>query len=383
MSVIEKETDGVSYKSHRFCYDAMPKSGIDYDVSNERDKWSSKGETVNHKDKNIDLKDSADRLSLDEPLLKYFLDGSRHTYKIDDISYENTVYPVIAGQIGIGCCSRSNGNLKKEFFQKSLVIALPDKANNDQWHSNEFFGTLKKKINAITRLNRQNILFDDIVTYKSDIGDKEKFEDKGIARIQDKMIEMEKEAVAYLVSKNKLSDKSYLVKDGSLEYQQLSEKDMDKNDLSNKKFRERYAHVIGVSKSFNPTKCMSTDGKMDSNRIAKLKPFERTPVNMYYSTRAGKVWFAVWYVRLRDAKYSNNIFDGVLKVEKILSDDDGYGIPIDSDDVDAITASLLNERNPVCYGSDNRWANHIYPIYLTESYIKSQYLSPELFMELF
>jgi hypothetical protein len=35
---------------------------------------------------------------------------------------------------------------------------------------------------------------------------------------------------------------------------------------------------------------------------------------------------------------------------------------------------IINERNPVCYGSDDRWANHLYPIYLTEKYIKSQYL---------
>ena len=46
-------------------------------------------------------------------------------------------------------------------------------------------------------------------------------------------------------------------------------------------------------------------------------------------------------------------------------------------------AHLMNERNPVCYGTDGRWANHIYPIYLTERYIKSQYLSSNLFLELF
>jgi predicted nuclease of restriction endonuclease-like (RecB) superfamily len=41
------------------------------------------------------------------------------------------------------------------------------------------------------------------------------------------------------------------------------------------------------------------------------------------------------------------------------------------------------ERNPVCYGSDMRWANHLYPVYLTERYVKSHYLSTESFLHLF
>lgn len=59
--------------------------------------------------------------------------------------------------------------------------------------------------------------------------------------------------------------------------------------------------------------------------------------------------------------------------------DDG----IDSALVDTLSAYLINERNPVCYGSDLRWANHIYPIYLTESFVKSKYLSAESFLHLF
>lgn len=386
MDVIADQTHGRSYKSHRFCYDSFPRSKIEYDETNEAEKWSSKGETADQKDKNINLKDLADNISNDDSLFKYFLDGSRHTYKIDDISYSNTVYPVIAGQIGVGCCSRKNGELKNELFKREIIIALPEKANEDEWHPKEFFNEVNNEVNKIKRLQKINIKIDEIITYNTSLKDKETFENKGIAKIQDKMIELEKDAVSELVSKNKLNYNSYLIKDGSLEYQKMKRYGNNEyaNDLTNKKFRNKYKYVIGVSKSFNPTKCYSTDGKMDSNRIAKLKPFERTPVNMYYSTRAGKVWFAVWYVRIRDAKYSSNIFDGILKVEKIIEENDNNeGIPMNTDEVNIITANLLNERNPVCYGADSRWANHIYPIYLTESYVKSKYLSSDLFMELF
>ena len=56
---------------------------------------------------------------------------------------------------------------------------------------------------------------------------------------------------------------------------------------------------------------------------------------------------------------------------------------IDSDVIDLISANIINERNPTCYGTDRRWANHLYPVFLTESYVKSKYISTEMFLHLF
>ena len=56
---------------------------------------------------------------------------------------------------------------------------------------------------------------------------------------------------------------------------------------------------------------------------------------------------------------------------------------IDTDTVDLISANILNERNPTCYGTDRRWANHLYPVFLTESFVKSKYISTEMFLHLF
>ena len=47
------------------------------------------------------------------------------------------------------------------------------------------------------------------------------------------------------------------------------------------------------------------------------------------------------------------------------------------------TANIINERNPVCYGTDARWANHLYPVYMTESYCKNRFKSDYYFMNLF
>ena len=73
----------------------------------------------------------------------------------------------------------------------------------------------------------------------------------------------------------------------------------------------------------------------------------------------------------------------MLKIEKVLVTDEEIERGLESSEIDRITANIINERNPVCYGKDQRWANHLYPIYLTETYIKSQYLSDLHFINLF
>ena len=63
--------------------------------------------------------------------------------------------------------------------------------------------------------------------------------------------------------------------------------------------------------------------------------------------------------------------------------DDEVGDGMETERIDDLSARILMERNPVCYGSDARWANHLYPIYLTERFVKSQYVSNESFLQMF
>ena len=377
--VIEKETDGISFNSHKYCNDNSELSTIEYDDLQEV-VWKNYGETEQHKNP-VNLKPRADFLSKEkESIFTYFLDGSRHTYKVDDISYNKDVYPIMAGQIGIGCCKRINKEIIPEQYTRKLVIVLPDIAYRDGWGADNFFADVLKKINSNDKMkNYFGAQFDVILTYKRDKDDK--LEKKGIAVIQDYMVELEKIAVSDLVSKSKLDQNNYLIKDGSLEYKVVANSNLN---LKNQRVANFYKYVIGVSKSFNPTNCLIKGGGTNSDIIANLKPFERTPVSMYQSKiSGGNVYFAIWYLRLRDSKYTHNVFDGVVKVEKLVIGEEEQQKGLDSEMVDHISACLLNERNPVCYGNDTRWANHIYPIYLTESYIKSKYLSNNLFLQLF
>ena len=188
------------------------------------------------------------------------------------------------------------------------------------------------------------------------------------------MIKIEKLTVKELVRQKKLNKNTFLVKDGSLEYE------WDKTDLKNiSSIKSNYASVVGVSKMFNP-ESLSSYNKNISRIIADLPEFHRTPAFMYETERIQDVKFAVWYLRIRKTV---SPFEGVLKIEKILVWENEEEDGLDSDEIDLISANIINERNPVCYGQDNRWAKHLYPIFLTEKYIKSKYLSDYHYINLF
>jgi hypothetical protein len=138
-----------------------------------------------------------------------------------------------------------------------------------------------------------------------------------------------------------------------------------------------------VSKRFNPEVCLVLNDKSNPGFIANLPLYNRTPVAYFTDSFLGDIGFAVWYLRIRDTLKTRTPFDGIVKVEKILVSRDEVANGMNSELVDLISAHLINERNPVCYGSDLRWANHLYPVYLTEKYVKSHYLSTVSFLHLF
>lgn len=382
MEIIAKETNGKSYNTEKYSYDIIGIPSIDYDDSvNQVMKWKDPAETEDPK-KAVDLTKIAKDICKQKPLISFFLDGSRHVYKVDDISYNKKVYPVVAGQIGIGCCRRVEKELMPELFYRRLVIALPKVSYHDGWGEEAYFAAKVEKINRSPELKRLGIEFDRILTYREpDDKRKGKVEDNGISAIQDYMMISEKQMVAELAKTGKLNQDNYLLKDGSLEY--TEDVRNSKSSYSLEKIKHNYRWVIGVSKSFNPESLLDHKGKPNANYIADLPLYHRTPAALYENREfLGDVKFAVWYVRIRDKKKTRTPFDGVLKVEKILMpEEEAKGL--DSETIDLLSANIVNERNPTCYGADRRWANHLYPVYLTESFIKSRYMSTEMFLHLF
>lgn len=382
MDVVAETTNGKSFNTYRFSYDRVGLPAIDYDTEEKQIRWKVSGETQKHL-KPVHLEDLANAMAGQPSILRYFLDGSRHVYKVDDIQYGRQVYPVIAGQIGVGCCYRDDTrHMQHRFFDSKLVLSLPEKGNPHGWDDGAFLSSLVEDINKKAHLPN-GIVFSDALFYSTQNAGSPKvnLEDRAIACVQDCMIEAEKDMVHRLTKEGLLNQDNYLIKDGSLEYKVMGTHGNDARTLS--KLKQNYRWVIGVSKSFNPESCRDASDKPNSDFIASLPVYCRTPVARYTNDMVGDVEFAVWYVRLRDKRKTLTPFDGVLKVEKLLVTAEEIEDGIDSDEADAISAFLINERNPTCYGKDQRWANHIYPVYLTESYVKSKYMSSELFLSLF
>lgn len=374
LDFIAKETNSKNYKSYKYCIESIDVPKLQYD-----DKQDIIVKKIGETDKGLKTSKSLKNYALKiqgNQLFKYFLDGSRRTFKVDDIAFNNKIYPVIAGQIGVGVCYREDQDTFKSFqLHNPLAISLPSVLNAGGNNDELFFNQLLDKINHLEILQKQKIGIERILPYRYNASkEDDKYEDRGVAKIQDEMIKLEKQTVKELVRKKKLNKDTFLIKDGSLEYE------WDKTDLKNiSSIKSNYASVVGVSKAFNP-ESLSSYNKRISQIIADLPVFHRTPAFMYQTTRIPDVKFAIWYLRIRETV---NPFDGVVKIEKILvwekEEDDG----LDSDEIDLISANIINERNPVCYGQDNRWAKHLYPIFLTEKFIKSNYLSDFHFINLF
>ncbi|MCA9731931.1 MAG: hypothetical protein H6696_05515 [Deferribacteres bacterium] len=381
LSFIAKETSGICYKSFKYCFEGIEVPKVIYD-----DKQSitvrRSGETDKGLTSSKSIIELAQKISRDnKPLFKYFLDGSRRTYKVDDIAYGNRLYPIIAGQIGVACCQRKEPNsFKKALYTSSLALALPECANKDNLSSELYFNSVIQKLNSLASLKNRKISIQKLLPYPDRaLKEGEKYEHKGIAKIHDEMIETEKRFVKKMVHEKMLNLDSYLLKDGSLQYQKM--KSGDFRDLCS--LKSNYQCVVGASKAFNPELCKDKNNRSIAKQIADLELFYRTPAFMYETERVPGVSFSVWYLRLRDVRKTVNPFDGILKIEKVLVTDSEEENGLDSDEIDRISANIINERNPTCYASDNRWANHLYPIYLTENFIKSNYLSDTYFLNLF
>ena len=390
LQLIAAETYGESYKAHKIELDLETDTASRIDSQEPRLENPKNGETVKYKTYQSLKKLSRQISQSGTQILTYFLDGSRHVYKIDDISYQHgnsrkMIYPIVAGQVTVGCCRRENRKMFAEEFTGEVVLSLPDVANYND--SNGFLPALTKKINAKLGERKFKLQISKILDYSTSQSNqkKEKFEDRAIAQIQDYMYQTEQSMVASLVSQGKLNQKNFLVKDGSLEYRIMPELASDKRRFLT--FKSNYGYVIGVSKKFNPSLWTTGTGanpKPNPGFIAELPLYHRTPVLCFENPDYhGDIKFAVWYLRLRK-RHTDSPFDGVVKVEKMLVTQEEMSIEkIDSELVDLLSAYLINERNPVCYGSDNRWANHIYPIFLTESFVKSKCMSAETFLHLF
>lgn len=113
LECIANETNGKYHQSFRYCADDEIKiPTLDYDDKDRGKEFTLVKNSCRETDTSLkttkDIRSYAKKIINDAPLFQFFLDGSRRTYKVDDIEINRNVYPIIAGQIGVACCQRQS-----------------------------------------------------------------------------------------------------------------------------------------------------------------------------------------------------------------------------------------------------------------------------------
>ena len=288
------------------------------------------------------------------------------------------MYPVVAGQIIVGCCIRENRQVKEFRHRRKLVVAMPVIYDADN-HGANFF---RKKCTDINMAIMEDvnihpkIHFDGILPYKTD-GDitpgRNKYLHQAITVIQNEMMDEERMMVNNLCSDYTINEDAMLVKDGTLEYKK-DFTNMPDADLDSAMFDLNIENVIGVSKLFDPELLNEIEPQI-GKVIADLPPYSRT--NAFKYTHEGKN-YCMWYLRLRETPNATTRYSDVVKVEIVMVEKNKMSSQL----INSISTHLINEAYPVCFGKDSRWANHLYPVYLTESYCKSKYINDQIIIKL-
>ena len=383
--IVQKgEGNYVCYKTNKITLDVTDNDILSYDDKPASNKSASKfAETDLSRVHTIKIDERLMRIS--RPIFHFFLDGSRHVYKVDDMAIGKNIFPILAGQIIVGCCERiDRDTFRPCHMSHKIVMSLPDDFDVDDVGEDFcrlYCEQINEELSKIPYIQSSSIRIDKILLYNTDKKDKYKkdkdnYKSRGTAIIQAEMTDEEQNLVSLLCSQNQLDDEHYLIKDGSLEYNPRFS-NFDREDKT--MFRENYRYVVGVSKSFDPELINNFEGQKLARTIANLQPFERTKAYRYTSEANG-VEYAVWYLRLRKSDFRETHFSDIVKCEMVLINEDDS---IDTDLINLISANIIKEAYPVCFGNDVRWANHLYPIYLTETFCKSKYFNNDIILNLF
>lgn len=301
----------------------------------------------------------------------FFMVGSRRTYKIGDIVIDGgkKIYPVVIAQIRAGCTERDGAkklHSHQTILRKNLLL-LSDKINTVD------FREIQQRL---MRTAVAKEMFLEVVSYRFESEKHNIPVNAAIAKANSMMHDMEIEILSNMVKSGSLDTDRMLVVDGPLQFL--------RQDTGKPEFSDLFYNVIGVSKSFNPMLPASGKSKRGGTQIGaellKLEYGERTPVFMKENDRGRR--FGVWYLRIRPKNRVSNPLEGIIKIEKMALED-YYDSGIPTDIIDTISLSLLNECSPTCYGRDERWASHLYPVYLTETLIKSTFESDLVFINNF
>ena len=134
LDFIEKDGEGKysCYKTRKLILDQNDQDTLDYDDKPAVQLNSAQiAESDMTRKETVLINNQMMKLAC-TPLFSYFLDGSRHVYKVDDIAIGNRIFPFLAGQIVVGCCVRKDRDtFKCHSVTRKVLLSLPHNFNYD------------------------------------------------------------------------------------------------------------------------------------------------------------------------------------------------------------------------------------------------------------
>ncbi len=294
-------------------------------------------------------------------IFRYFLDGSRRTYKVADIILNGRYLPLVAGQVGVAVVKRDSRDNSlgpmRQYCRFQSVIAFPESTNDDD------LTYLEKRI-------REECGLDFLLLKYSVKADRDPI-DLAVAQIMKKMQDLEIQVVGEMFSENYLGNDSMLIIDGPLRFKQMKGRSLDIIQFRN---------VVGLSKTFRPHFTFGkgsrrkdvgsiTCGLAFGERTVVFKPTEQDSIGT----------IGMWYLRLRSTRFMSNPLQGIVKMECFAIEPEDKENGLDCERIDVISGHILRERNVTPFGVDSRWASHIYPIFLAEAYLRASFMSDTKF----
>lgn len=297
-------------------------------------------------------------------LLEYFLDGTRRTFLVAELASSTQRYlPVLAGQISaaVVCRSRDTGQVRVFRHDSANVVALPGGG----------VGINQGDLDDLqAKLRRWSRPFEVIVYGERGIPESKQPSDLAIAKINEAMQTLEIRALEDLTNRNLTSASNMLVVDGSVQFTNIPTGN-----------RGWLRNVIGVSKTFRTNLVFTRDKReIGAVLVETLRSVGDRTHAFRYDFRNNA--YAVWYLRIRDRSHTDKPLSGIVKLERLLLTQEELDFGLTTDVINNISLSILGERYVTPFGKDDRWPNHLYPIYLAERYQRSRLMGEAQFLRL-
>ncbi len=301
---------------------------------------------------------SVDGIADNDPLLfRYFIDGSQRITQAGYVVDPKKRYlPLIIAQVGVATTELRASRLQIKHYDSANILLFPNSFSDGDLVEAKAVACDAAKTSRLPL----DLSFD---RYEVDDTENRPPVDSARARVLHKMHSMEVERIVSLVRAGDISRDALLLIDGSIEFYT----DMDRH-------KEDFRNVVGVAKSFNLHRPYRSGAGAErvGTLVSRLPEGYRTPA---CGTQHRNLTIASWYLRLhgRGRIASLEHLDGVVKIEVFPDRPTSEAPWMDAARCDRISEHVLALRAPATPNTDSRWASHLYPVHLTERYIKTKF----------